>query len=209
MLLDSKGFDLWANDYDVAVDLSDDDGTYPFAGYKAILAQIYAEIMSEAPCKVLDVGVGTGVLTSKLYEAGNQITGVDFSVEMLKISRNKMPDARLIEHDFTVGLPAELAGERFDFIVLTYSIHHLTYDEQINFLLICLDHLAEGGNILIGDVAFETRAMMVECAVASGEDWDDEEFYIIHDELVKNLGARCRVDYQQMTHCSGIVRVSK
>ena len=36
-MLDKKGFDLWADGYDRAVGISDEDGTYPFAGYKQLL----------------------------------------------------------------------------------------------------------------------------------------------------------------------------
>ena len=36
-MLDNKGFDLWADGYDLAVGLSDEENTYPFAGYKEIL----------------------------------------------------------------------------------------------------------------------------------------------------------------------------
>lgn len=39
-MLDNKGFDLWADAYDKRVGLSDDDNSYPFAGYKEILNQI-------------------------------------------------------------------------------------------------------------------------------------------------------------------------
>ena len=31
-MLDQKGFDLWADGYDKAVGLSDEEQTYPFAG---------------------------------------------------------------------------------------------------------------------------------------------------------------------------------
>ena len=33
-MLDNKGFDLWADGYDESVGLSDEENTYPFAGYK-------------------------------------------------------------------------------------------------------------------------------------------------------------------------------
>ena len=36
-MLDNKGFDLWADGYDKAVGLSDENHTYPFAGYKEVL----------------------------------------------------------------------------------------------------------------------------------------------------------------------------
>lgn len=40
-MLDNKGFDLWADGYDKSVGVSDEDGTYPFAGYKDILNEIF------------------------------------------------------------------------------------------------------------------------------------------------------------------------
>ena len=33
-MLDNKGFDLWADGYDKSVGLSDEENTYPFAGYR-------------------------------------------------------------------------------------------------------------------------------------------------------------------------------
>jgi len=209
MLLDNKGFDLWANDYDLAVDLSDATDTYPFAGYKDILATIYAEIMSRKPCKVLDIGIGTGLLATRLYMAGNEITGIDFSEEMLKIARKRMPTARLMEYNFMSGLPDELTGEKFDFIILTYSIHHLSYEQQSKFLVSALDYLAEGGCIMIGDVAFETEAMMQKCREENVDDWDSDEFYIIYTELVKSLGSHCQIEYNQISHCGAIVKLTK
>lgn len=45
-MLNSKGFDLWAGEYDKSVSLSDECDTYPFAGYKAILNEIYNRVLS-------------------------------------------------------------------------------------------------------------------------------------------------------------------
>ena len=36
-MLDNKGFDLWADGYDKTVGVSDEENTYPFAGYKDVL----------------------------------------------------------------------------------------------------------------------------------------------------------------------------
>ena len=46
-MLDNKGFDLWADGYDMSVGMSDDDGTYPFAGYKQILNEIYKRVLRQ------------------------------------------------------------------------------------------------------------------------------------------------------------------
>ena len=36
-MLNDKGFDLWADGYDKSVGISDEENTYPFAGYKKVL----------------------------------------------------------------------------------------------------------------------------------------------------------------------------
>ena len=55
-MLDHKGFDLWADGYDRSVNLSDDDNTYPFAGYKRVLARIYEQVQQGCGTRVLDIG---------------------------------------------------------------------------------------------------------------------------------------------------------
>lgn len=79
-MLSNSGFDLWADGYDQSVGLSDEEGSYPFAGYKAILGEVFSRILSHAGRTVLDIGFGTGTLTSRLYEQGCSIFGQDFSV---------------------------------------------------------------------------------------------------------------------------------
>ena len=49
------------------VGLSDEDGSYPFAGYRALWNTI--QILRSGG-RVLDIGFGTGTLTAKLYTHG-------------------------------------------------------------------------------------------------------------------------------------------
>ena len=63
-MLNQKGFDLWADGYDESVGLSDEEGTYPFAGYKQILNEIYNRVLTDQCDSVLDIGFGTGTLAS-------------------------------------------------------------------------------------------------------------------------------------------------
>ena len=65
-MLDNKGFDLWADGYDKTVGVSDEENTYPFAGYKDVLGTIFKTIMEKPSAVVLDIGFGTGTLTTKL-----------------------------------------------------------------------------------------------------------------------------------------------
>ena len=82
-MLNNKGFDLWADGYDKTVGISDEENIYPFAGYKKVLGLILQTIMGVENAVVLDIGFGTGTLTTKLYERGCSIYGQDFSSRMI------------------------------------------------------------------------------------------------------------------------------
>ena len=203
-MLDSKGFDLWADGYDEATGVSDEENTYPFAGYRAVLNGIYKTVMQKPNAKVLDIGFGTGALTTKLYEKGCEIYGQDFSSRMIELAVEKMPDACLYQGDFTKGLVAPLAEQSYDFIVATYALHHLTDEQKIAFLHTLSDRLNEGGQILIGDVAFETRKELDQCRHDAGDEWDEDEFYFVAEELRK---AFPRLMFEKVSHCAGILRL--
>ena len=202
---DHKGFDLWADGYDADVDLTDRDNAYPFAGYKNILGSIYSTIMQRPGAAVLDVGFGTGTLAAKLYENGCTVYGQDFSSKMIGLAAQKMPGAHLYKGDFARGLAEPLKKHTYDFIVATYAIHHLTDAQKIRFLTELRDRLKDSGMILIGDVAFATRADLEKCKEACG-DWDDEEFYCVADEL---KSAFPNLRFEKMTFCSGILSIAK
>lgn len=205
-MLDSKGFDLWADGYDKSVGLSDEDNTYPFAGYKAILNRIYNTVLARGSAVVCDIGFGTGVLTSRLFDRGCEIWGQDFSGKMLALARAKMPGAHIFQGDFSHGLAAELCGHTYDFIIATYSLHHLTDAEKIAFIGTLKTLLRPDGAILIGDVMFKTRADLTRCRQAAGDEWDDEEIYFVIDELKKSLPD---MEFTQISHCGGIMTVRK
>ena len=205
-MLDSKGFDLWADGYDKSVGLSEEENTYPFAGYKKVLNIIYKTVLEKPHPVVLDIGFGTGTLTRKLYENGCTIYGQDFSSKMIQFAFEKMPDAHLYQGDFTQGLVEPLRRDRYDFIVATYSIHHLTDGQKVSFLNELLDHLNDGGKILIGDVAFETRSEWRQCREESGSRWDDSEIYCIAEEL---RPAFPTLQFERVTFCSGVLSLSK
>ena len=170
-MLDKKGFDLWADGYDIAVGISDEENSYPFAGYKDVLGTIYKTIMEKQNAVVLDIGFGTGTLTAKLYENGCSIYGQDFSARMIELAAQKMPKANLYQGDFSQGLVKELLRQNYDFIVATYSLHHLSDKQKITLLHTLRGCLNPGGQILIGDVAFKNRSQLEQCRKEAGDDW--------------------------------------
>lgn len=205
-MLDHKGFDLWADGYDAAVGISDGEDTYPFAGYKEILGSIFQTVMEKRNAVVLDVGFGTGTLTAKLYENGCTVYGQDFSSRMIELASAKMPSARLYQGDFAQGLAESLRRQTYDFIVATYSLHHLTDEQKTVFLRSLLGRLNRDGKILIGDVAFETRAEMDRCRQAVGDAWDEEEMYFVVDELRRTFP---HLSFTRVSSCSGILVLTR
>ena len=205
-MLDNKGFNLWADGYDKSVGVSDEDNTYPFAGYKKILGSIYKTIMEKPNAIVLDIGFGTATLATQLYENGDVIFGQDFSSRMIELASEKMPGAHLYQGDFTQGLVEPLKQQSYDFIVATYSIHHLTDDQKILFIRELLERLNDGGRILIGDVAFESRDELDECREKCGAQWDNDEIYCVANELRSEFPS---LSFEKMTFCSGILMLSR
>ena len=205
-MLNNKGFDLWADDYDKSVGLSDEDGTYPFAGYKTILNAIYNRVLSTSTKTVLDIGFGTGTLSTKLYEHGCEVYGQDFSDRMIELAQKKMPNAKLFQGDFSNGLVEPLLQQKYDAIIATYSLHHLTDLQKITFLKNLLLRLNEGGCIYIGDVAFETRVELQKCMAEAGDEWDDDEIYFVYDELRAHFPT---MKFEKMSNCAGLISLQR
>ena len=205
-MLDTKGFDLWADGYDKTVGISEEENTYPFAGYREVLGSIYQTVMQKQSPAVLDVGFGTGTLTAKLYENGCIIYGQDFSSRMIELASGKMPGAHLYQGDFTEGLAEPLRDRRYDFVVATYSLHHLTDEQKVPFIQTLLDRLKEDGRLLIGDVAFETREQLDRCRRAAGDEWDEEEIYFVAEELRR---AFSQLRFTPISYCAGILTFTR
>lgn len=200
-MLDGKGFDSWAYQYDESVRNCDERGDYPFAGYRDVLEKIADAILKDAPADVLDVGFGTGILAKRLYDGGCRIYGQDYSQTMLQIAGEKMPEATLVFGDLSKGLAAPLDSMTYDRITATYALHHFSTKEKCVLLRHLLDHLRPGGMLMIGDIAFEDAAAQEACRKRFADDWDEEECYMLFDEM-----KRCfpELTYERISHCCGL-----
>jgi putative AdoMet-dependent methyltransferase len=198
-------FDAWSATYDHDTAQSDADSRYPFAGYRAVMDDIFAVVAARAPARVLDLGVGTGVLGARLSALGCEITGVDFSPDMLAGARAAMPEATLICHDLTLGLP-DLAGP-FDVILSTYFFHHIADAHKPAFLRALRPHLAPGGRVLLGDIAFGDGAALEACRAQSGDAWDAAEHYLVFDRLRDALAGDFAAEFRAKSFCAAVVEL--
>lgn len=206
-MLDNKGFDRWAYDYDDAVSMSDEKCAYPFAGYCDMMESIRKTVMQKGRARVLDLGFGTGALTKQLYDAGCEIWGQDFSEKMVEEAKEKMPRAHLVTGDFYDGVAPELAANKYDFIVATYSLHHFDLEEEkIEFIRTLMPLLNDGGAFIMGDVAFGTRAEYEFERRLAFTDWDEDESYSVYEELEPELPG---TEFEKISHCGGVFRLTK
>lgn len=184
----------------------DESDLYPFAGYKDVLNTVYCAVRERESASVLDLGFGTGVLTARLYADGYAITGVDFSANMIALAKEKIPDACLLQADLTHGLPPELSAAQYDFIISTYAMHHFTDAQKEALWRELLGHLKPGGAFIIGDVAFATQAEQDACHAACGDEWDDEESYIVAERF---CAAFPNMQFVKLSHCAGVLTLRK
>ncbi|HBM75839.1 MAG TPA: SAM-dependent methyltransferase [Clostridiaceae bacterium] len=205
-MLDNNGFDVWAKEYEKTV--QKDSNGYPFKGYYDVLDLMYGLIEQRPKNQILDIGVGTGILTNRLYEDGAQICGIDFSKKMLQIAQNKMPEGKFIQWDFNLGLPPEFGPEKFNYIISSYAFHHLSNSKKISLIDESKALLDKTGKIIIGDVAFETEEGLLKCKKESKSKWDEDEIYIIADEMAQAIKKHgLAVNYTQVSSCAGVLEI--
>jgi putative AdoMet-dependent methyltransferase len=205
-LLDNKGFDIWSAEYDKFVERNSKG--YPFEGYYEVLNFVYKLIGHKENSKILDIGVGTGMLTNQLYKDGAVVYGLDFSQSMLQKAQEKMPQAKLIQWDFNNGLPEQLRKERFDYIISSYAIHHLNNDKKVEFFRDLKETLNNDGKIIVADVAFKTFDDLETCRINVGYSWDSDEIYMTIDEMGERLRALgIKYNYTQVSSCAGVLEI--
>ncbi len=199
-------FNDWADKYNEDVTKSNLEGTYPFSGYDEIQALIEAYCKDKS-LKILEMGVGTGEMTKKLYNQNHVVTGVDFSREMIQIAKKIMPNAEFIESDFFSSL--SLIKPNYDIIIFSYSIHHLRYDDQLLLLKKLDKFLHKNGLIIIGDVMTSTKLEMQQLKKQYSPIWDDEEFYPMEELYKDKMMEVYDISFHKVSHCSGVVILKK
>ena len=114
--------------------------------------------------RVLEIGCGTGTLTTMMAAKGAIVTGIDASPTMLSEAEKKAAAQNIKARVSLQLMDATLIGERFseasfDLIVTTLVMSELSPDEQRFVLVACLKLLAPGGRLLIADEVIPADAL--------------------------------------------------
>ncbi len=201
-------FDHWAKNYNKSVIKSEQEETYPFAGYSKVKYQIIDIVTKRSFAHILDMGVGTGEIMSPLYNLGYKVTGVDLSEKMIDLAKKKMPNAMFICGTFQNSITK--LNDQYDFIIFNYSIHHLEYQVQIDLLLKIHKNLSSQGSIIIGDVSTLNREDMNKLHEKYDSIWDDEEYYPILDIYQKSdLKNYYKISYNKINEVTGLFELVK
>ena len=205
-MLDKLGFDHWADYYEKTVSEAESSNRYPFAGYEKLLEKICRGITSNQ--NILDIGVGTGSLAKRLYDADNKVTAFDFSPKMVAAAKEKMPNAHIFEWDLTKGIPTEQLNIQFDAITCTYVLHHFNNQEKIVLIENMLKKITTSGKLYIGDISFTTEEHLEACKLTHSNSWDNDEFYFVDNTIRPILDEKYNVQYEQISHCGGLYIIS-
>ena len=162
------------------------------AGYEATLAWVIEQASIQPDDVVLDLGSGTGNLSVRVPDCA-ELLCVDISAKMTEIARDKLktrPNVRFIHADLLEYVHQD--DQRFDAILSTYAVHHLTDNEKLVLFQHVWERLNPGGRAVFGDLMVENESAFEGLKAhfrASGHpdvalDMDDEFFWRVEPSVI-------------------------
>ena len=122
---------------------------YSFPFSRLFQQDWHAEMISHVPRdsgRILDLGCGTGFFLAELEEQHPGSVGLDISHDMLKVSGEYVPGARLVTGD-AERLPFKPGS--FDVVFCKGSLHHTR--DHVGFLTHCRNALGDDGVLIMSE----------------------------------------------------------
>lgn len=192
--------DTEADGYDLEVQKGKDPIR---AAYNDVLAWVLKEARIVSASRVLELGSGTGNLSSRIARCG-ELVCVDLSERMEAIACSKLAhlrNRRFIKADVLEVFEQEKGP--FDAVISTYTLHHLTDDEKRIIFAKIFASLVPGGRAVFGDLMVQSngdKALKIQEYLANGDKKTAqdlrEEFFWTIDAAVVDL---CELGFQVET----------
>ncbi|MFI0789780.1 amino acid adenylation domain-containing protein [Streptomyces lydicus] len=145
-----EDFGIWRSSY---------DGTaIPLAEMEEWRSSAVERILELEPRRVLEIGVGNGLILSQVAPHCEAYWGTDFSPSAIKALRGHL--AALGDLDTRIELRAQAADddsglprEYFDTIVINSVVQYFPHSQYlVEVIRTCLDLLVPGGSLYLGDI---------------------------------------------------------
>jgi SAM-dependent methyltransferase len=164
------------------------------AAYGDVLRWVAYEARVISTSRVLELGSGTGNLSSLIPPCGELIC-VDLSGRMEAIAQKKsahLPNRRFIRADILEVFEHEVGP--FDSVISAYAVHHLADHEKGALFTKIFTSLIPGGRAVFGDLMVQNReakALKIQEYAANGDAKTaqdiKEEFFWLIDAAVADL----------------------
>jgi putative AdoMet-dependent methyltransferase len=121
-------------------------------GYRDVLRWVVRQAQITPSSRVLELGSGTGNLSELIASCG-ELVSVDVSEKMEAVAKLKvrhLTNRRFIKADILEVFTQELG--KFDAVISTYAVHHLTDQEKQRLFALILGCLLPGGRAVFGDL---------------------------------------------------------
>lgn len=122
----------------------------------------YAAVLLDAlpdGARVLDLGCGAGLPTTRALARRFRVTGVDISARQIALAREHVPGAEFIQADMT---QLDLPSDSFDAVTAFYAIIHVPREEQPALLADIASWLHPGGLLVMAMSSQATDAGVEE-----------------------------------------------
>jgi len=200
-LFPPEDFDEWAAKYDSSTTV---DSGFPFDGYSRLLQTIINLSGVNPGANVLDLGIGTGNLALLFAGRGCNIWGIDFSPQMIALAKVKLPGAELACLDLRADWPV-LFQQRYTCIVSAYTFHHFVLEEKVRLVQrLIAEYLSPGGNIVIGDIAFQDAAAEDRKRSQLGKEWEQEYYWLADETRGAFFSVGITMVFIKVSSCAGV-----
>ena len=146
-------FDDYSEDYDEIISVKEGEYKDLYTNYNEILNETVKHIAKFEKAKIIDIGAGTGNLTSILSKASYDVIGIEPNLKARSIATTKYPNIPFQSGTF-LSLPID--DDSLDGIVSSYAFHSLSDNEKVEAVKIFKKKLKKDGVVVISDTIYES-----------------------------------------------------
>lgn len=99
---------------------------------------------------------------------------------------------------------------RYDHIVSGYTFHHFPLEQKAAIARRLLDeHAHPGAALLIGDIAFPSRAAQDALSAALGDAWEAELYWLADETAAAFAAAGMAAEFTPFSDCAGVFAIRR